>query len=355
MYSLSDLTKYDYFKNVDIKYALDSLTGVVSRGYVLGFAKNLVKKKTPFMMAIMDIDNFKTVNDNYGHKFGDECLKEIGKSLIEVVGKNGIVGRYGGDEFIILYFGDTSYKNVHSFVSNIYAGGTVVRRRLKFNDIDLYVTATTGCSSFPKDAKNYDDLFLTVDKTLYRGKKKGRNCFIVYVEEKHKNIDVRKKDNSLLSLIFKNLYNIVYDEQRPPIEKIIENLLTYLANTLQLPKVIMVNNDLSQIITSANIKSFSIDDDIFNIFKSFVQDEEVFLAGDINQVKLLSTNLKKYIEDNNIQTFAISKIQSYKTLYGYIILIEDKIDRVWQDNNTILLMYIDRLIYELYEERMKEN
>ncbi len=202
MYKLEDLTRYDYFKDVEIEYALDSLTGVVSRGYILGFAKHLVESKTPFMMAIMDIDNFKLVNDNYGHKFGDECLKSIGENLAKFVGNKGLVGRFGGDEFIILYFGGTNYNNVHSYVAKLYNSGTIVRRRLKFGSVEFYVTSTTGCASFPDDADNYDELFLLVDKALYRGKTKGRNCYIVYVESKHRNIDVNKKEASLLSISY---------------------------------------------------------------------------------------------------------------------------------------------------------
>ena len=77
MYKVSDLEKYDYFKNVDLNYAFDSLTGVITRGNILGFAKDLIEKKTPFTMMIMDIDNFKAINDNFGHMYGDDCLKSL--------------------------------------------------------------------------------------------------------------------------------------------------------------------------------------------------------------------------------------------------------------------------------------
>ena len=70
-------------------------------------------------MFILDIDNFKDFNDNYGHIVGDECLIAVSKSLMEFVGDKGLVGRFGGDEFIILYFGDHSYEDAHQFATHL--------------------------------------------------------------------------------------------------------------------------------------------------------------------------------------------------------------------------------------------
>jgi len=116
MYTYDDLKKYEYFKDIDMNYALDSLTGVLSRANVLGFAKHLVDTKTPFMMGILDIDNFKLVNDNYGHMVGDECLKSVASNLAAYVGGDGVVGRFGGDEFVVIYFKSQSYDDIHDYI-----------------------------------------------------------------------------------------------------------------------------------------------------------------------------------------------------------------------------------------------
>ena len=116
MYTFDDLKKYEYFKNINMSYALDSLTGVLSRSNILGFAKYLVDNKIPFMMGILDIDNFKLVNDNYGHKVGDECLKSIAANLAKYIGEDGLVGRFGGDEFVVIFFKYTSYDEVHDYI-----------------------------------------------------------------------------------------------------------------------------------------------------------------------------------------------------------------------------------------------
>ena len=347
MYKLEDLTKYDYFKDVDIAYALDSLTGVVARGYILGFAQNLVEKNVPFMMGIMDVDNFKLVNDNYGHKFGDECLKEIGTNLIKYVGNDGLVGRFGGDEFIILYFGDTSYDNIHEYIANLYNEGNVIRRRMVFDKALYFVTATTGCASFPKDADNYDDLFLTVDKALYRGKSKGRNCFIIYVEAKHKNIDVHKKDEASLPYIFKNIYRLAGVDKGSDVDDAVKNILDYVTNILQISQAVYlkVNGD---IITSTTTPYHHVDEDCVKIITELGGDDEVFAPKQMSEVKHRSPKVQKFIEDRKVLTLAISKVKFHDKTIGHIIFFENKIERVWQEKDVALLMYLDRLFYILY-------
>ena len=349
MYKLEDLTKYEYFKDIDIAYALDSLTGVVSRGYILGFAKYLIENNTPFMMGIMDIDNFKLVNDNYGHKFGDECLKSMGNNLAEFVGDEGLVGRYGGDEFIIIRFGSTNYNNVHSYIASMYNEGTIVRRRMKFGSVEFYVTATTGCASFPKDAKNYDELFLTIDKALYRGKTKGRNCYIVYVEAKHKNIDVHKKESAFVSMMFRNLYNMVNDVTKPHPDVIIKSMLEYIVKTIQVSQAVFVKPDKTVI--SSNPQSMHVlDDDCISTISALSGDDEVFAPTDIRHVKESNQKAASFIDERGILTLMISKVKSIRHFYGYVLLFESKIERIWQERDIALLMYLDRLIYILYSE-----
>ncbi len=120
MYSEADLKKYEYFKDIDINYALDSLTGVLSRPNILGFAQHLIDNNVEFMMGIIDIDNFKLINDNYGHKAGDECLSMFASNLSSYIGNDGLVGRFGWDEFVIIYFKNTSYDEVHDYIEKMF-------------------------------------------------------------------------------------------------------------------------------------------------------------------------------------------------------------------------------------------
>ena len=109
MYTINSFYNVDIFKNKGLDIILDDLTKVVSRPYIISFVKDLIDKKLPFSMLMLDVDNFKQINDRFGHLTGDEVLSIIGDRLIEHVGDSGFVGRYGGDEFLIIFNSQYSY------------------------------------------------------------------------------------------------------------------------------------------------------------------------------------------------------------------------------------------------------
>lgn len=182
-----NVKNFEYFSGRDLSYAFDTLTGVLKREEIIGYVNYLISQNKPFAFAIADIDNFKTVNDTYGHVRGDVALGAMAKYLCKKCGKAGVVGRYGGDEFMLVLEGYSEYKEIWSIGHSINMDiGSVKPEGCK----GLSMTITMGVCRFPMDAKSYADLLTLADKALYRGKMKGRNCFIIYLEEKHKDITV---------------------------------------------------------------------------------------------------------------------------------------------------------------------
>ena len=76
---------------------------------------SLIEEQTPFALSLVDLDNFKSINDNYGHRTGDDMLSRTAADLRRVTGENGVVGRYGGDEFLIVFFGSTDYDRYYYY------------------------------------------------------------------------------------------------------------------------------------------------------------------------------------------------------------------------------------------------
>ena len=347
MYTIGDLEKFEYFKDIDLRYALDSLTGVLSRGQILGFTKQLIQNKTPFAMGIIDVDNFKIVNDNYGHEYGDQCLADIAQNLQEYFKDTGLVGRYGGDEFIFLYFGDISYDNIHQMISNMYHNARVLRKKFIYNGIEHWITSTTGCASFPKDADNYATLFSKIDKALYRGKSKGRNCFIVYVEEKHKDIDVHKKETSYLPIIYNSINTIFKNKQMLACDEVVQKSLDYLINILHFSQAVFIKEN-GEVLTNSSSNSNDIKSADFSFVKNLFEDNEIFIPTNIDNVRFEDKNYKYMYDKFHFLTFIASKIKSSERLYGYLILFEGNVERIWQENDVAILMYLDKLIQLLY-------
>lgn len=209
MYSEEQLRAYPFFCRAlqhDRCAALhDSLTGVVARPVILEFIHSLIAEKTEFSLMIVDLDNFKDINDHYGHSTGDEVLSGVAGAMKNHIGQNGVVGRLGGDEFLAVLFLGNEYGVIHDYFDTLFGEKAVFRRNYLVNGLQLYVTATIGSACFPQDAEDYDTLFAKMDKALYRGKSKGRNCYIIYVAAKHDALAIPQLANNSLYEAFRKM------------------------------------------------------------------------------------------------------------------------------------------------------
>lgn len=134
----------------------------------------------PLTLIFMDIDSFKTVNDQHGHLVGSKLLVEIAQLLLDSLRIVDIVARYGGDEFVIVLPQTPSE-----------AGFKVAERLrkamerhvfLKHDGYSIKLTASLGVASYPENAKGKEDLFRIADEAMYRGKYSTKN--IVYAARK---------------------------------------------------------------------------------------------------------------------------------------------------------------------------
>lgn len=134
-------------------------------------------------LLFIDLDDFKFVNDNYGHGYGDFLLKTVAKRLLSSVKDNDIVGRVGGDEFIIFL---RDIKN-EEFISNIATRIIEnVNKEMSFgtgpscDSISHSIKCSIGISVFPNNATSYEEICDTADKALYISKEKGKNVYTFF-------------------------------------------------------------------------------------------------------------------------------------------------------------------------------
>ena len=133
-------------------------------------------------LAIIDIDNFKQINDRYGHMFGDEVLAKVSEIIKSVVSARGVVGRFGGDEFLIVLDGIKSEQDLRLILKTISKHIQWSYNGIKGN---LMLTTSFGVSKYPEDGTTYEELFKKADKSLYIAKEKGKNRYVIYDERKH--------------------------------------------------------------------------------------------------------------------------------------------------------------------------
>lgn len=126
----------------------------------------------PFGVAIIDIDHFKKVNDQYGHRAGDEVLINISRILTNELVPGGILCRYGGEEFVI-FFPDKKSKEIKSMIERVRK---IIKKSVtRHGRNKIRVTISAGISHRKKASQGLVKVLKTADKALYRAKNKGRN------------------------------------------------------------------------------------------------------------------------------------------------------------------------------------
>lgn len=191
-----------YTENLEFYATRDPLTGLFSqrvfRDLLEYETKRAGRHNYKFGLLVIDCDNFKPINDTYGHSFGDEFLKAFGTILESSKREEDILSRYGGDEFTIIL--------PESDESETY---TVAKRILKnVSDFELQapdgsmtnMTISIGMAIFPEHSKEPKELFNIADSMMYKAKNEGKNA-VRYpnqteIEEIHKELE----DNSMLVL-----------------------------------------------------------------------------------------------------------------------------------------------------------
>lgn len=162
---------------------LDPMTGLLNKKAITEMAVEYTQKPDfHFYFALLDIDHFKRVNDTYGHKRGDEVIIEVAHLIRDCIGSNGIVGRIGGDEFMIILDKINQRPRLREIMNELK---DTVEEHFSRPENELHLTVSVGVTLYPDYSLDYNELFMLTDKMLYRAKEKGRNRYVIYTPEIH--------------------------------------------------------------------------------------------------------------------------------------------------------------------------
>src|SRR5438477_2977617 len=169
----------------------DALTGLPNRSLLHDRLRRAVHtQRTPRNIAVvfMDLDHFKFVNDSLGHSTGDKLLKAMGERLRHVLREGDMVGRVGGDEFVLILNDQSNEEVIFRAMQRISAK---VAEPITIEGKELYVTASAGISLYPQDGRDVDTLLKNADAAMYRAKEHGRSNFQFYTSEMNERVNDR--------------------------------------------------------------------------------------------------------------------------------------------------------------------
>ncbi|MCW8888608.1 MAG: GGDEF domain-containing protein, partial [Gammaproteobacteria bacterium] len=154
----------------------DYLTGLNSRRAVVKTAERLIsrgnKSNKPTSLVMLDLDNFKVINDTYGHPAGDELLRHFGRMMRDCFRPDDLIGRMGGEEFVAV-LAETKLSDAYEAAERLRA--TFGDKPVLVHGQDINATVSIGISTTESGSENFSQLFNRADKELYQAKKSGRN------------------------------------------------------------------------------------------------------------------------------------------------------------------------------------
>ncbi|WP_121011671.1 putative bifunctional diguanylate cyclase/phosphodiesterase [Hydrogenivirga caldilitoris] len=174
------------FSTIKLTYlaTTDHLTGIPNRRVLeydlLKYSRIAKRYKKPLSLIMIDIDNFKGINDTYGHSAGDEVLKKIARLIGENVRETDSVYRYGGEEFAVLC-PETDKVGAYELAERIRE--TVRRKRLHIGKGKvLYITVSLGVANFPEDTDKPEELLTVADISLHKAKSEGKDRTVTLLD-----------------------------------------------------------------------------------------------------------------------------------------------------------------------------
>ena len=350
---MKDISTIEVFKGKNVEYLTDPLTKVLNKGALYPYVEYLIGTKLAFTFFFIDIDYFKAINDTYGHQKGDEILELVARKLNDVVGDDGLVFRFGGDEFVIVKEDMKSYDETWAFSRRVCLAISNMGVPLDADSKVQTVTITMGSAAFPSNGLNSDDVIDNADKALYRGKQKGRNCFIIFNKSLHENIR-NSEDASKLEIckiqefLFKEFGDTTID-----LETKMKSICNFIGINYHLTAIVAkVMND--------KIELFKKDKNA----EYFLIPEHVYEKLGFRYEPILSINYRLHYENKhqvlvdllkaqNINSEIVVRIETKNKYYGYL-RGDYKHERVWTPDIKIILQTIASL-FAMELEREQKN
>ena len=342
----------------------DSLTRLLNKTSTQQFVTEHLRAQDAqtSAMLILDLDNFKTVNDTYGHLYGDAVLSQLGTHLRSMFRSHDIVGRIGGDEFLIFLKNIPDVQMVEDRCSLLLDSCRTLLSRLM---PDLTgISFSIGAALAPIHATSYPELFRCADEAMYLAKRSGKDRYRIYERYDHYNellaeatpvstrIDSDEQpsiaDNSFIRFVFRTLY-----ESRD-LEATVSELLAHLGAQFNVSRVyIFENNDDNTTCSNTfewcndgippeidNLQNIHYENDIPGWKEAFDENGLIY-CSDISQ---LSAPVRAILEPQGIRSMLHCAIREAGVFRGYIGFDDCVSNRLWTQEQISLLQFLSEVM-----------
>lgn len=338
------------YQHVD--YEKDITTNLLTKKAIIEYAENLLHRRPKYNVniCILDIDNFKQVNDTLGHLFGDEVLATVASVIQEAVAGNGLVGRIGGDEIlIVLHYADLRgiLRSIRSNIEWTYKDRKDIPK----------VTCSIGASTYPTDSLVYDDLFKIADKMLYRAKQKGKNRYIIYEPVVHGDVlsegapvaspisAVQKKNKQYLIM---HTMEYLTNQTTASLNTILQDT----GNTFELDEIYLFYGKSQKMVMES---SWSADGEAAasealieyikeENFAHLYNEHGIAVIDKVELIKQVCPQTYDHLTKQGVKVALIYKM-NFKVHEGYIAYYKKSdISRKWSESDIANLTYISKII-----------
>lgn len=344
-------------KNIlaDVEHNLDAGLPILSKKAITEYVQKVIlSDDSKIYLVILDVDNFKTVNDTYGHFFGDEVLATVADIIKKAIGNSGVVGRIGGDEMMIVLTRIDGHAELRNLLRTIR---TNIEWAYKDKLNDIRITCSMGVSTYPDHAANYEELFQLADKMLYIAKQKGKNRYVIYIPEIHAAKPVSDTDDassaSSTALMHRNDKTGVM--QRLISDFLLRKIVTYeqvmndLIACFELDEIIMIYSDM-KLTTSWDHTGVTnnIDEPVFlspsEDFWSAFDANHIYANNTLVYVESKAPELYQQLLERKAESILFYQMKKRSKTFGYLMFIKKNRRQLLPEYEKTLLGLAGKII-----------
>lgn len=349
-----------YRESLGITFEKDAGVDVYNKRSILDYCKHCIESAPGkrFYVAILDLDNFKSINDTFGHFFGDEVLTTVSEVIKNNVEEYGKVGRVGGDEFFVVFDQVDDREAIRKILKKTRED---IEASYKGRTGDISLTCSAGSCAYPECGENFTEIYKVADALLYLAKEKGRNRYILYREDLHKDL-VDRVIHADSEKKITDIYESVSGQWNH--SSIMERAISdyYVKGTLSLNELLgMIRNrffaDYVQIINltkgvmieqilgeetadKSSITTISLTDNFISEFKGL----NYFRANSYTSFRNENSEGKKLMLSKKVPIALFYLIKSGDTPVGYVMFGKMCDNRKWAEQDILVLTSVAQLI-----------